>query len=47
MLADTGCLAEMVEAADDACELMEMTGLHGESAYQRLKEMVRRLTPNA
>jgi len=32
--------AETIEAADDACELLEMAGMHEESAYKQLKRLV-------
>lgn len=33
-------LDAITDAADDACELLEMTGMHDESAYKQLKQLV-------
>ena len=42
VLADTvRGYAEIIDAADDACELMELFGMHSEHEYVRLKRIVR------
>jgi hypothetical protein len=33
-------LEAITEAADSACELLEMAGMHDESAYKQLKQLV-------
>jgi len=34
-------ICEIIDAADDACELMELFGMHNEHEYVRLKHIVR------
>ncbi len=33
-------LCDLIDAADDACELMEIFGMHNEHEYMRLKHIV-------